>query len=308
MRYLLAALLLTGLAASAPAAEAERESALDKSTLETFVRHLFLWGPQIKVTISDPEPSDLPGFVSVKVRGASAGASQEEVFYVTEDGQKILRAAVFDIDKNPFYKDLAKLKTEFQPSLGTPGAPVVLVVFSDFQCNYCGKEAQMLRENLLKTYPEQVRLYFKDFPLEKIHPWAKTAAIAGRCVFRQAPAAFWDFHDWVFAHQAEITPANLKSKVGEFAAANGNLDVLQLGRCIDTRETEAEINTSIAEARQLQVNATPTLFVNGRRVAAQLPWQNLKLIIDFEIEYQKTANNAGEVPCCELKLPTPLSQ
>ena len=57
---------------------------------------------------------------------------------------------------------------------------MVLVLFSDFQCNFCGKEAQMLRENLLKTYPEQVRLYFKDFPLEKIHPWAKTASIAGR--------------------------------------------------------------------------------------------------------------------------------
>ena len=82
--------------------------------------------------------------------------------------------------------DLDKLKTEFQPSLGTPGAPVVLVAFSDFECPHCKDEATMLRQNLLSAYPTQVRLYFKDFPLEAIHPWAKTAAIAGRCVFRQS--------------------------------------------------------------------------------------------------------------------------
>ena len=111
----------------------------------------------------------------------------DEVFYLSADGTRLIRGAVYDIEVNPFAKDLAKIKTDLQPSMGTPGAPVVIVVYSDFQCAYCREAAKMLRENLLKSYPKEVRLYFKDFPLDQIHPWARPASIAGRCVFRQNP-------------------------------------------------------------------------------------------------------------------------
>ena len=120
-------------------------------------------------------------------------ASEDFPFLVSKDGSKILQATVYDVNSNPFKPDLDKLKTEFQPSFGTPGAPVVLVAFSDFECPVCKTEATMLRQNLLTAYPTQVRLYFKDFPLESIHPWAKPAAIAGRCVFRQNPSSFWSY-------------------------------------------------------------------------------------------------------------------
>jgi protein-disulfide isomerase len=305
MRHLLPALLFLGILA--PASAETAKSALDKATLEAYIRHLFLWGPQIQVTISDPKPSEMPGLLAVRIRAAAAGASQEQVFYVSKDGRKILRAAVYDVTKNPFHEDLEKLKTDSQPALGTPGAPVVIVVFSDFQCGYCAKEGQMLRQNLTKSYPEQVRLYFKDFPLDQIHPWARMAAIAGRCVYRESEEAFWAYHDWAFSKQSELTPENFRTKFLEFAKSNGKLDGFKLGNCLDNRVTEAEVNQSVAEAQQLQVNSTPTLFVNGRRISAQIPWENLKQVIDFEIEYQKTAHNAGEA-CCAVKLPTPLDQ
>ncbi len=133
------------------------------------------------------------------------------------------------------------------------------------------------------------------------------ASIAGRCVFHQNGAAFWDYHDWVFEKQGELTPENLKAKVMEWAAGK-NVDALQLGRCLDARSTEAEVDRNVAEGRALNVNATPTLFINGRRIAQQIPWPNLRQVIDFELEYQKTAKNAGEEACCEVKLPSPLSK
>lgn len=284
-----------------PAARPAPKSALDKAVLEAYVRHLFVWGPHIQVRIADPVPSSqLPGFFDVVVTGSAGNASQQETFLISPDGQKILRAMVFDVQDNPFRADLAKLKTDFQPSMGTPGAPVVLVQFSDFQCPFCKEEARILRENLLKTYPSQVRLYFKDFPLEQIHPWAKSASIAARCIFRQNAPVFWDFYDWIYAHQQEITADNLKAKVLEYAQGKP-LDSLQLARCIDTRATAAEVERNSAEARSLGLNSIPTLFVNGRRLVGQVAWANLKQIIDFEIDYQKTARNAGDAdPCCQL--------
>jgi protein-disulfide isomerase len=162
----------------------------------------------------------------------------------------------------------------------------------------------MLRANLVSAYPKQVRAYFKDFPLDQIHPWARPAAIAGRCVFKQNPSAFWDYHDWIYDHQSEITAENLRAKVLEFAQGK-EIDALQLGRCMDTKATEAEVNKSVAESRELHINSTPTLFVNGRRIPSQIAWPDLRMIIDQEIEYQKTAKNAGEDCGCAITLPAP---
>jgi protein-disulfide isomerase len=286
-------------------AQNQKKSALDKAVLEAYVRHLYVLKPEIKVQVADPKPAKVDGFFDVVVHASLGDTSQDFPFMVSKDGSKILQAIVYDVNSNPFKADLDKLKTEFQPSLGTPGAPVVLVSFSDYECPHCKDEAAMLRQNLVSTYPTQVRLYAKDFPLDSIHNWARPAAIAGRCVFRQNPSSFWSYYDWIFAHQADITDANLKDKAMEWTKGQKNVDMLQLGRCMDTKATEAEVDKNVAEGRDLGINSTPTLFVNGRRIAQAIDWTNLRGIIDYEIEYQKTAKNAGEDCGCEVKLDTP---
>jgi protein-disulfide isomerase len=282
-----------------------RKSAYDKPTLEAYVRHLFVWSPQIKVEIGEPKPAPIPGFSEVQVHASAGNASADETLYVSKDGQKIMRGNFFDVNQNPFKPELDKLHTDLQPSMGTPGAPVVVVLFSDFECPYCKEEAKALRSNLLSTYPKEVRLYFKDMPLEQIHPWALPAAIAGRCIFKQNPAAFWDYHDWIYEAQSDVTADNLKPKIMEFVKGR-EIDPLQLERCMDTKATLPEIEKSIAEAKALGVAGTPTLFVNGRLLTGQpASWANLRQVIDYEIEYQKTAKNAGEDCGCEVKLPGP---
>src|SRR4051812_33887748 len=115
----------------------------------------------------------------------------------------------------------------------------------------------MLRANILSAFPKEVRVYFKDMPLSQIHPWAKPAAIAGRCIFKQNPAAFWDYHDWIFENQPEMNAENLPGKIMDFAKGK-EIDALQLGRCMDTKATEPEVDKSVAEAKELKVNGTPT--------------------------------------------------
>jgi protein-disulfide isomerase len=298
---LLAALLLV----AAGAAQSDKKSAFNKAELETYVRHLWVIPGTMGVTIGDPTPSDLPGMQEVRVKIKQGTASQEVPLYVTKDGGKILQGAAYDVSFNPFKKDLDRLKTTFQPSVGTPGATVVVVMFSDFQCPYCKVEAQMLRQNLVSTYPTQVRLYFIDFPLEQLHPWAKPAAMAGRCVFRQDPASFWDYYDWIYGRQETITADNLKSIVTIWSKDRKDIDTLQLGGCMDTKETEKEVDAEMAKGKDLEIAGTPTLFVNGRRIPNSVDWTYLKNTIDNEIEYQKVAKNAGEDCGCDLKLDVP---
>lgn len=291
--------------AAAGSAQSAKKTAFNKAELETYVRHLWLIPSTMGVTVADPAPTDIPGFEQVRVSVTQGQASQDVLLYVSKDGSKILEGTAYDINFNPFKKDIDKLNTSFQPALGTAGATVVIVLFSDFQCPYCKAEAEMLRKSLIAAYPTQVHLYFNDFPLPQLHPWAKAAAIAGRCVFHQDPAAFWDYHDWIYGHQEAQTVDNLKANVTAWAKDRKELKAAEIGACMDSKAMEKEVDDEMAKGKAMEVGGTPTMFINGRRIPNSVEWPSLKNIIDNEIEYQKVAKNAGEDCGCEVKLDVP---
>ena len=295
--------LLAGLCVFCVSAQVKPKSAFDKPTFETYVRHLLLVDPRVEIKVDEAKPASIGGLKEIDVHMSYQGRTQDEVFYASPDGQQILYGRLFNVNHSPFQADLDKIHTDGSPTLGPSSAPLTVVLFSDFECPACKEEAKMLRDNIVQTYPTQVHVFFKDFPLEQIHPWAKAGAIAGRCVYRENAASFWDYYDWVYEHQAEITPENLKDKVLEFAK-NKNLDTLQLGRCMDTKATEADVEKSAAEGKSLKIDQTPTLFVNGRRIPGSIPWPNMKQLIDAELAFTKPSAEA----CCEVKIPTALGK
>ncbi len=297
---------LSPLDAPAKDQPAPPRNGLNKADLEFYIRHLFIWGPQIQVEIGDFEPSPIEGLLQTKVRASYQLASEVRTFYVSKDGAHVFEGNIFDVGKNPFHDVMEKLTTENQPSFGTPGAPVVIVVFSDFECPYCAQEAKILRSEIPKAYPDQVRVFFHDYPLPT-HNWSKPAAIAGRCVFEQEPLKFWDFHDWIFANQNSITPSNLTDKVMEFAGSKG-VDTLKLAGCIERGETAATIDKSIQEGHDVGVSSTPTMFINGRKLGGSHKWEQLKQVIDYEIDYQKVAKDAGDDCGCDVSVPFPAAQ
>ena len=291
-----------GPASSGPAALAPT-NALDKADLEFYVRHLRVWGPEVSVEVGDFEPAEMDGLLKTTVRASYKLRSQDLVIYVSRDGQHIMQASVYGVDKNPFQSQLDKIDNRDLPAFGKEGAPVVLAVYSDFQCPYCAKEGKLLRTHVPAEYPEEVRVYYHDFPLSS-HKWAMPASIAGRCIYSMEPQAFWKYHDWVFDNQKNLTPQNFNTKVGEFAGAEG-LDTLQLSPCLDSPETRAWVEASIQEARKLPVTQTPTVFINGRKLAGNLDWNRLKRVIDYELEYQKVTKNAGDDCGCEVETDFP---
>jgi protein-disulfide isomerase len=287
-------------------AQVKPKSAFDKPTFESYVRHLLLVDPRVQITVDDPKAASIAGLKEIDVHMTYLARSQDEVFYVSGDGQRVLYGKVFDINNSPFKADLDKIHTDIAPSIGASGAPLAIVLYSDFECPACKEEAKTIRDHVVQSYPTQVRVYFKDFPLEQIHPWAKAGSMAGRCVYAQNQASFWDYYDWVYEHQAEITPENLKDKVLEFAKSK-NLDTVQLGHCMDTKATEGEVDKSVAEGKALKIDQTPTLFINGRRIPGSVPWDNMKQLIDAELVYAKPAGDEAD-KCCEVKIPSVLNK
>jgi protein-disulfide isomerase len=304
----LATLLLLTVAAygqtKTPAATPASASNIDKPKIEAYLRHLELWIPQVTVTIDNPTPApEMPGYNNLLVHLSYNSASTDIHYFISQDGKRLFKGDSYELAKSPFQSNLDKLKTDLMPSFGEAGAPVVLAVFGDFQCPFCKEEANVLRNNVMTTFPGKVRVYFKDFPLMSIHPWAKAAAITGKCVFHQNPETFWKFHDWIYDKQQEIKPDNLNTMVMAWAGENG-LDTLQLGRCVDNKQTEPEVDKSVAEGRSLGVEGTPTLFLNGRKISDNMTqWQVLQQLITMELDHQVKVADAGE-KCCTVAMPT----
>lgn len=273
-------------------AAANPPGALDKTVFEKYLRHLELFRGDVMFKIDNPVPAKyLPGYYEVLVHLLFNDTEKDEVFYISSDGQTIIRGDVFNLHKSPFQSNLDKLTLKDQPSFGPSDAPVTIVEFGDFECPDCKAEAPILRHDMPEAFDGKVRVVFKNYPLESIHPWALAAAIDGRCVYRQGNDAFWKFYDWIYDNQDEITPENLNMKVLDWVGKNG-IDTLQLGQCMDTKSTEPEVKQSIAEALELGAPGTPTLFINGRRIGG-LAWPDLQLVINKELEFAAASHTSS---------------
>jgi protein-disulfide isomerase len=307
-KFLTGAVLAAAIFAQTPA-PTKPASPLNTAVLEAYVRHLLVWPAAVDVTIGDPTPAPIPGFYAVKIRGSLGGKTQEESFYVSADSQNIIRGDVYNVNASPFEADLKILKTDNQPILGTPGAPVKLVEFADFQCPYCKQEAGVVRNQLMAAFPGQIELIYMDFPLESMHPFARGAAIMGRCIYAQSNDSFWAYHDWIFQHQGEITAENLRTMALDYAKTDKNLDTASLTVCMTAPEPRAQVDRTIAMGDALKINATPTFFINGRRLVGTISLENLKIVVEHEIAWAKTVSSkaapGSAADCCSVQLALP---
>ena len=302
----IAILLMVSVGAFAQGVKAPEKSALDKATLEAYLRNVELWNPAVEVKIDNAKPStDIPGLFEVDVHLTYKGASQELRYFVSKDGKKIVKGDVYDVNQSPFQANLDKLKTDARPTLGPAAAQVTMIVFSDFQCPICKEEAAVLRQNVATTFKDKVRVVFTDFPLEQIHPWAKQAAIAGRCVYKQNAAKFWDYFDWVYENQGNIGLDNFSAKFETFASDKG-LDGMALGACMSNSAGEKDVTAEMEEGHSLQIQATPTIFLNGRKLEGGVPWQTLETLINIELDHQAKMAEADK--CCEVGIPKVVKQ
>ena len=262
----------------------DRKTSLDKPALEAYLRRLESLIPAVTIQIDDPKPAAfLEGYSEVTAHFSYNGQTKDEPYMVSGDGATLIRGEAFDLKRSPFQANLDKIKTEGEPSFGGPAdAPVTLVIYADFECPYCKAEAPVLRQNVVQTYGNKVRVVFRDFPIEEPHPWARAAAIAGRCVYRQDQKKFWNFFDWVFAVQPEITVENFPGRVNQWAADNG-LKAADFSTCVGMKATEAEVDRSIEEGRTLGVGSTPTSFLNGSKLEGTVEWEVLRQLINIEL-------------------------
>ena len=160
------------------------------------------------------------------------------------------------------------------PSRGFASAPIQLVEFSDFECPYC-KQLEPVLTRLRDKYGDRLRLVWKDFPLP-IHSQARGAAEAARCAGDQG--RFWEYHDLLFANHQSLAPDDLKRH-----AATMKLDLGQFAACLERGRHRAEVTADLEEGTRQGIQATPTVFINGRAVIGAQPFDVYEKLIQEEL-------------------------
>jgi protein-disulfide isomerase len=151
------------------------------------------------------------------------------------------------------------------PSEGSATAKVTVIEFSDFECPSC-KNAAAFVDPIVKKYGgNDVRYVRYDLPLMMLHPWAFSAAVAGRAIYRQKPEAFWSYKKTVYDNQDKLTTFAIDEFARNFAQDH-DLDIKKYDADVDSPEVRNEILSAEGPAFANGVNGTPTYLINGRIV------------------------------------------
>lgn len=160
------------------------------------------------------------------------------------------------------------------PTRGDPNAPITIVEFGDFRCQYCGKFFKETMEPLLQNYDGKIHLVYRDYPI--LGADSLTAALAAGCALDQGK--YWEFHDLTYANQPDLSREMLLSH-----AESLTLNMSQFTTCLDEQQHIQEITADAIFAQNLGVTGTPAFFINGRFISGAQPYAVFAAAIDEEL-------------------------
>jgi protein-disulfide isomerase len=169
---------------------------------------------------------------------------------------------------------------------GPADAPITLVEYGDFHCPFC-KRVQPTITEVLAKYNGSIRMVYKDFPIDSLHPQARAAAEAARCAGEQGK--FWEFHDRIYAGDPDATAPTMQKYAQEVG-----LDAARFEACRSTRKYQSQVQADILEGTKLGVSGTPGFYINGRFLSGAQPIDAFSKIIDEELALRRAKNSAHQ--------------
>ncbi len=184
-----------------------------------------------------------------------------------------------------------RISIDNDPIIGNPDAPITIVEFSDFQCPFCARFHTQTLPLILEEYIEQgkVKLVFRDFPIQSIHPNALPAAVAAECANDQNK--FREMHDMLFEKQTDWNKLETVDALSMFSqyASGMQLDEELFDSCLTSGKHISEIKKDLDDGRDYGVSGTPGFFVGNDQIGfvelkGAQPFESFKKIIDAQLD------------------------
>ena len=184
-----------------------------------------------------------------------------------------------------------KISIDDDPIIGDPNASITIVEFSDFQCPFCARFHTQTLPSILEQYIDEgkVKLVFRDFPIQSIHPNALPASVAAECANDQDK--FREMHDILFERQSEWNKVETTEALGLFSqyASNMQLDQESFDSCLTSGKHIDEIKKDLEDGRNYGVTGTPGFFVGNDKIGfvelkGAQPFESFKKVIDAQLD------------------------
>lgn len=285
-RILALLFVVTGLAAQQPASNWQTAvnlpgndmkglTAAQKTTVLAVLREFACpCGCDMKVAqcrVEDPACGQSLTLAGQAIEAAAAGRTAAQIRKLLSDSALVKAAS----QRDRLLLDPVPLNILGAPIKGPAGARITLVEFSDFQCPFCIKAVRDL-DAVMKAYPKDVRLIYKQFPLDT----HSQAALASRAALAaHAQGKFWPLHDKMYANSRAIN----RDAVLAWARELG-LEMTRFTKSFDSPETQAAVNRDLADGSRAGVAATPTIFINGKKYQGSLDPAKLIPVIAEELK------------------------
>jgi len=272
--------------------------------VERQVRATYSLPAYVNVAVGPRKPSsEIADYDSVTVTMSVGEKKSTHEFLLSKDDRTLLSLTKMNLAADPFAETASKIDLNGRPMRGAKDAKVTLVVYDDFQCPFCSKMHQELFQDVMKTYGDRVKVYYKDYPLFEIHPWAGHAANNSNCLNVQSAAAYWDFADTVHDSGKQITGNQrpVDAQIAELdritmdVGKRHSLDTAKLEACIKAQPHDA-VDASVKEAEALGIQGTPAIFVNGEKLEGALPTAEFKAVLDRALRDAEPSASAQSVP------------
>lgn len=166
------------------------------------------------------------------------------------------------------------------PSLGKSHAPVTVVEFADFQCPFCARAQESIRQ-LREKYPDQVRVVHRDFPISSIHPMAAHAAMAARCAGDQG--AYWPYHDVLYSKALGGETLNGTDQLVTYARQLA-LKLPAFEQCLKSDRYREAVQKDWEAGMAYGVGATPTFFINGYMLTGAQPVEEFERLVEKALQ------------------------
>ncbi len=183
-----------------------------------------------------------------------------------------------------------KISLDDDPIRGNPDAPITIVEFSDYQCPVCARFYAQTLPLLLEEYIDEgkVNLVYRDFPVQRIHPNALSAAAAAECADDQGK--YWEYHDTLFEKQNAWAKLDSNSAISTFSqfAAEIELEQQQFDNCLESGKYLEEVQADFSDGKNYQVTGTPGFFIGNEdigfvKIIGAKPYDAFKKVIDAQL-------------------------
>lgn len=185
---------------------------------------------------------------------------------------------------------MVKISADDDPIIGDPNAQITIIEFSDFQCPFCARFHIQTLPSILEEYVDQgkVKLVFRDFPIQNIHPNALPASAAAECANEQGK--FKEMHDRLFENQKEWSGQETVNAISLFSQYASEMELEQeiFDSCLTSGKYIEEIRNDLNDGRAYGVSGTPGFFIGSEQggyveLKGAQPFESFKKIIDAQL-------------------------